>query len=118
MTIATQDRLNNLAVKLRSRGQRLTPQRLAVLKVLAGNKSHLSIEEIYEIVKADFPMTSLATIYKTINTLKEIGEVREMGFSDGSNRYDGYDPSPHPHLICIQCRPGRTCQNRSQAVGL
>jgi Fur family peroxide stress response transcriptional regulator len=103
MTIATQDRLNNLAVKLRSRGQRLTPQRLAVLKVLAGNKSHLSIEEIYEIVKADFPMTSLATIYKTINTLKEIGEVREMGFSDGSNRYDGYDPSPHPHLICIQC---------------
>jgi len=99
----TQDRLNNLAAKLRDRRQRLTPQRMAVLRVLTENKAHLSIDQIYELVKADFPMTSLATIYKTINTLKEIGEVRELGFSEGSNRYDGYDPSPHPHLICLRC---------------
>ncbi len=36
--------------------------------------------------------------------LKEMGEVLELGFSDGSNRYDGNKPYPHPHLICIACR--------------
>jgi Fur family peroxide stress response transcriptional regulator len=48
-------------------------------------------------------MTSLATVYKTVALLKEMGEVREIGFGGGGNRYDGYDPSPHPHLICIEC---------------
>jgi Fur family peroxide stress response transcriptional regulator len=76
---------------------------MAVLKVLTNSKAHLSIDQIYDRVKTDFPMTSLATIYKTINTLKEIGEVRELNFSIGSNRYDGYDPSPHPHLVCMIC---------------
>jgi Fur family peroxide stress response transcriptional regulator len=99
----TRDRLDNLATKLRKRGQRLTPQRMAVLKVLASSEEHLSVDQIYEQVKVDFPMTSLATIYKTINTLKEIGEVRELNFSIGCNRYDGFDPSPHPHLVCMIC---------------
>lgn len=76
---------------------------MAVLKVLTGSKAHLSIDQIYERVKVDFPMTSLATIYKTVNTLKLIGEVRELSFGDGFSRYDGFDPSPHPHLICLIC---------------
>ena len=49
-------------------------------------------------------MTSLATIYKTVTLLKEMGEVLELGFSDDSNRYDGNKPYPHPHLVCISCR--------------
>jgi Fur family peroxide stress response transcriptional regulator len=36
--------------------------------------------------------------------LKSLGEVLELGFPDGSNRYDGNRPDPHPHVICIQCR--------------
>jgi len=59
---------------------------------------------IYERVRADFPMVSLATIYKTVNLLKEMGEVLELGFGDNERRYDGNRPEPHPHLICIKCR--------------
>ena len=33
-----------------------------------------------------------------------LGEVLELGFSDDSNRFDGRQPSPHPHLICVRCR--------------
>jgi Fur family peroxide stress response transcriptional regulator len=48
-------------------------------------------------------MTSLATVYKTVTLLKEMGEVLELGFGDGGNRYDGNNPHPHPHLVCDNC---------------
>lgn len=97
-------RLDELVTRLRARGYRLTPQRMAVLKILASSEGHPSVEQIYQRVKVDFPMTSLATIYKTVTLLREMGEVLELGFSDDSNRYDGNKPYPHPHLICIKCR--------------
>jgi Fur family peroxide stress response transcriptional regulator len=96
-------RLDELVARLKEQGFRLTPQRKAVLKVLADSPNHPSVEQIYRRVKKDFPMTSLATVYKTVTLLKELGEVLELGFADGSNRYDGRKPNPHPHLICIQC---------------
>jgi Fur family peroxide stress response transcriptional regulator len=101
--LESKDRLEELTNTLKERGYRITPQRIAVLKVTVANHDHPSVEQIYEQVKVDFPMTSLGTVYKTINMLKEIGEVLELGFSDGSNRYDGNKPYPHPHLICVQC---------------
>ena len=47
---------------------------------------------------------SLATVYKNILLIKSIVEVLELGFPDGSNRYDGNKPTPHPHVICINCK--------------
>ena len=99
-----QARLDEMITRLKERGHRLTPQRMAVLKILAADERHPSVEQIYERVEVDFPMTSLATVYKTVTLLKEMGEVLELGFSDGSNRYDGNKPYPHPHLICTQCK--------------
>jgi Fur family transcriptional regulator, peroxide stress response regulator len=97
-------RLDDMIAKLREREYRITPQRLAVVKVLAASTGHPSVERVYEQVRKDFPTTSLATVYKTVTLLKEVGEVLEIGFGDGSNRYDGNKPYPHPHLICIACR--------------
>jgi Fur family peroxide stress response transcriptional regulator len=99
-----QARLDEMITRLKERGHRLTPQRMAVLKILAADEGHPSVEQIYERVEVDFPMTSLATVYKTVTLLKEMGQVLELGFSDGSNRYDGNKPYPHPHLICTQCK--------------
>ena len=96
-------RLEELVTKLRERDHRLTPQRLAVLKTLAVSTGHPSVEQIYERIKPDFPMTSLATVHKTVTLLKEMDEVLELGFGDGSNRYDSNKPYPHPHLICTEC---------------
>ncbi|MBC8448721.1 MAG: transcriptional repressor [Chloroflexi bacterium] len=97
-------RLDELVTRLRARGYRLTPQRMAVLKILASSEGHPSVEQIYQRVKVDFPMTSLATIYKTVTLLKEMGEVLELGFSGDSSRYDGNKPHSHPHLVCIRCK--------------
>jgi len=95
--------METLIERLREKGYRLTPQRLAVLKVLMSSDSHPSVEEIHNLVLKDCPTTSLATTYKTIDVLKEMGEVLELEFRDGSNRYDGIRPEPHPHLVCTRC---------------
>jgi Fur family peroxide stress response transcriptional regulator len=97
-------RLDNMIQKLRDHDHRITPQRLAILKVLAASEGHPSVEHIYARVKTDFPTTSLATVYKNISLMKSLGEVLELGFSDDSNRYDGNKPYPHPHLVCTRCK--------------
>ena len=97
-------RIDQMVSKLRDRDFRITPQRLAVLKVLAAGEGHPTVETIYEKVRTQFPTTSLATIYKTVSLLREINEVLELGFADGSNRYDGSRPFPHPHVICTKCK--------------
>ena len=99
-----EQRLNQMLSKLKEHDFRLTPQRLAVLKVLAVSKGHPTVERIYETVRAEFPTTSIATIYKTVNLLKQLNELLELGFPDGSNRYDGNKPYPHPHVICTKCK--------------
>jgi Fur family peroxide stress response transcriptional regulator len=95
-------RFRELVDKLRARGHRLTPQRVAVLKILSSSVGHPSVEQVYEQIEAEFPTTSLATVYKTVTLLKEMGEVLELS-CNGSNRYDGNKPYPHPHLICTVC---------------
>jgi Fur family peroxide stress response transcriptional regulator len=90
--------------KLRDNGHKITPQRLAIVKILAKSEGHPSVENIHAQIKKDFPTMSLATVYKNIVLLKSLGEVLELGFSDGSNRYDGNKPIPHPHVICIKCK--------------
>lgn len=88
---------------LRAQGHRLTPQRLAVLRVLVGSADHPSVEQIYQQVRRQHPMISRATIYKTVETLKEMAQVLELEFSGASNRYDGRRIDPHPHLVCRGC---------------
>ncbi len=96
-------RLEQMKEALKQAGLRLTPQRLAVARVLAERLDHPSVEEIHREVLRDFPTTSLATIYKIVTKLKELEQVLELGFADAGSRYDGYKPYPHPHVICVKC---------------
>ena len=98
------ERFNSIVQKIKDNNQRLTPQRLAIAKILAHSEGHPSVERIYGQLRDDFPTMSLATVYKTVSLVKELGELLELGFSDGSNRYDGNKPYPHPHVICVRCR--------------
>jgi Fur family transcriptional regulator, peroxide stress response regulator len=97
-------RFDSIIQKLRDNGYKITPQRLAIVNFIARTEGHPSVEDIYDQLKNDFPTMSLATIYRNIETIKSLGEVLELGFPDGSNRYDGHKPYPHPHVICIKCK--------------
>lgn len=98
-----QARLDEIISRLRERGHRITPQRMAVIRTLVHSGGHLSIEQVYDQVKADFPMTSLSTVYKTTTLLKEMGELIELNIPKTGSHYDCLNPFPHPHLICNNC---------------
>ena len=98
------ERFEHILKKLRDNNHKLTPQRMAVAKVLAHSDTHPSVEEIYRRLQIRFPTISLATVYRNIMLLKSLGEVLELGFPDGSNRYDGNKPNPPPHVICVRCK--------------
>ncbi|MFQ6001822.1 MAG: Fur family transcriptional regulator [Anaerolineae bacterium] len=89
--------------RLNVKGYRPTKQRLAVLKVLQGTKSHPDANWIYEKVRKEIPHVSLGTIYRTLSILKEAGLLLELNYGSSQNRYDGNTES-HYHIVCINCR--------------
>lgn len=99
----TKARVERLVTKLREDNYRITPQRLALIDILVSDSGHPSVSQIYEQLRTQFPTTSLATVYKTLNVLKRLGEVKEIILSDDDTRYDLTNLDPHPHLICVQC---------------
>ncbi len=95
------EQLEEVTRKLRERGYRLTPQRMAIIKAILSSKEHPTAEEIYNQLVGDFPMLSLATVYKTLDVLKDLGLVMEIKV-EGAGYYDS-GLIPHPHLICVKC---------------
>ncbi len=96
-------RLSGLLDRLRAKGLRMTPQRLAILRALVMHHGHPTAEELHTALRDSFPTMSLATVYKTIALLKRHGEIIELEFSGRDNRFDGFNARPHPHLICTSC---------------
>jgi Fur family peroxide stress response transcriptional regulator len=89
--------------RLREEGLKVTPQRIAVVKYLEGNRAHPSVEEIHREVSRDFPTISLATVYNTLDTLEQIGEVQAVTIDSARKHYDP-EMRPHHHLMCTSCR--------------
>jgi Fur family peroxide stress response transcriptional regulator len=82
---------------------RRTPQRLAIIEFLSGNSSHPSAEEIHAALLRQFPTLSLATVYNTLEALRERGEIVEVGLDPAKKRFDP-TPETHHHLICVRCK--------------
>ena len=96
-------RLAEMQDALHHKGVAITRKRAKLLEVLLSSDRHPSAAEIHQGVRAFYPETSLATIYNTLDILKETGQVLEIEFSASANRYDGRIPDSHPHLICVKC---------------
>jgi Fur family peroxide stress response transcriptional regulator len=82
---------------------RLTPQRIAILDYLDGNRSHPSAEDIYRAVAKKFPTISLATVYNTLSALEKRGHLLKLTIDPSKARYDP-NTFPHHHLICTLCK--------------
>ncbi|MFQ5857168.1 MAG: Fur family transcriptional regulator [Anaerolineae bacterium] len=94
--------VHSVVDRLRESGQRLTPQRLAIFRALAASGEHPSAQMLYEELREAYPMISLATVYSTLELLKEMGEIVEVGFSDEGRRYEP-NLYPHVNLVCVKC---------------
>ncbi len=89
--------------KYRHLNIKLTPQRIAILGFLEGNTSHPSAEDIYKSVSKEFPTMSFATVYNTLEALKNKDNILELKIDPAKKRYDP-ELKPHHHLICTDCK--------------
>lgn len=94
--------MSQLSDNLKANKLKVTPQRLAIYSYLMNSKSHPTVETIYNDLRNDFPAMSLATVYKTVASLRDVHLIKEFNVSEDSNRYDA-DTSPHSHFICTKC---------------
>ena len=82
---------------------RLTPQRRAVLDVVAAAPDHPTAAEVLERVRDVVPEVGAATVYRTLSLLVETGQVAELRLGHGSpTRYDR-TVEHHGHLLCERC---------------
>lgn len=97
---------------LKEKGLKVTNQRLLVLQVLAEHgDEHMTAEDIFELVKEDYPEIGLATIYRTVQLLLDMQLVDRIILDDGCVRYEIGDfldeqeghRHHHHHLICTEC---------------
>lgn len=86
----------------RARGLRRTPQRLAVYRALARDPGHPTADALYRHLRRALPSLSLATVYRTLESLARAGLVRRVGGGEGGGRFDA-NPLPHQHLVCRAC---------------
>lgn len=93
---------DTVLVKLRESGFKLTPQRLAIIRYLDGNKSHPHALKIHKELKRRYPTLSFSTVYNTLNMLEMIGEISSVNIFD---EYVNFDPEtkPHIHFYCERC---------------
>lgn len=99
--------VDRMKALLKSGGSKLTPQRLSILDVIISQEGkHLTIEEIYEIVRRTKPEIGVATVYRTIQLFDELGLVTKLDINDGVYRYElnhEEEIHNHHHLICNEC---------------
>ena len=87
---------------LEASGQRFTEQRSAVYRYLLGTEAHPTADDVFTGVRGEIPDISLATVYKSLETLVGCGLAVKLTNGDGSARYDGRT-DPHPHARCLDC---------------
>jgi Fe2+ or Zn2+ uptake regulation protein len=87
----------------RQNGRKITPQRRAILELLAQDEGHPTAEEIYQRMAATMPDVSRATVYNTLHELVALGGLAETyEFSESCLRYDT-NTEAHHHLFCTRC---------------
>jgi Fur family transcriptional regulator, ferric uptake regulator len=88
---------------LKTHGLRMTPQRQLILDVVASMRGHISVDQVYRQVAANFPDVNITTVYRTLEVLEERGFVRHTHFHGSRSQYQRTDEPPHQHLVCKIC---------------
>ncbi len=100
-----QRRCESILTALRSRGERVTPQRQLVIRALCATHAHMTIDEIRQQAAATAPHDVLPepTIYRIVQRLKELGIVAQTDLAEAGIVYQMITTPPHHHLVCLKC---------------
>ena len=99
------DRATAMLDDLKRAGLKLTPQRIAIVRLFARDDSHPTAQDLFERLRTSFPSMSFATVYNTLDTLARAGLagiVRLPGRRGDAARFDP-NTAPHHHAVCDGC---------------
>ena len=77
-------------------------QRESIKNLMMTRCDHPTAETVYQSIREEFPNISLGTVYRNLNLLAELGEIRKLSTGIGPDRFDG-NISPHYHFLCRHC---------------
>lgn len=97
-------RVQHLAKRIRSRGRRLTDQRLVVAEALAAGREAVSAQELHGRLRAKNPRLALATVYRALEAQVESGMARRLERHGHVSAYIACEPAHHHHLVCVNCQ--------------
>ncbi len=90
--------------ELRQKGYKLTGPRLAIIDYLIRIKGHPGIQEIFEGIRNEEPGIGMATVYRTVDLLCELGILRALTLRNSYLRYElNWPDNHHHHLVCKEC---------------
>lgn len=94
--------VNQIVELLKNHGLKITPQRVEILRFLQNNRIHPTAQQIYEHVLSKVGSVSFTTVYNTLHTLEEMGQIKKISISETTTIYD-IDTSDHGHFVCTIC---------------
>ena len=77
-------------------------QREAIKEYLMSAKDHPTADTVYMHIREQNPNISLGTVYRNLNLLTELGEIKKLTCGDGSDRFDA-TTEQHYHVLCRSC---------------
>jgi Fur family peroxide stress response transcriptional regulator len=97
-----QQQADKIVQTLKAKRLRVTPQRFAVYANLLGRYDHPTAEDILQDLNQNAPTSSQATVYSSLQALRDVGLIREVLLEEGVCRYDA-NVEPHHHFLCQSC---------------
>ncbi len=77
-------------------------QRRLILDIVKSNPVHPTAEWVYQQAREEMPSIGIATVYRNLNALSNIGEIERISGADGIDRFDG-NAAEHYHMQCCRC---------------
>jgi Fur family ferric uptake transcriptional regulator len=90
---------------LRREGKKKTYQKDLILETFLNTEGHLSVEDVYALVKKRDKKVGIVTVFRTLLSLEECGIARKITLGDGLTRFEHCFLHPyHHHIICTECQ--------------
>jgi len=94
----------NLIGEIKKKGHRVTKSRELICEILENSgHAHFTVDELYKKVTRKSSEVDLATVYRTLELLGQIGLIAHLHQAHGSGIYFLRNEENIMHLICMSC---------------
>jgi len=99
-----QNFLDRVDIELKKKGKKSSKTRRKVMELFFARDGHVTVEDLYHIVRKRHEGIGYATVYRTLKTLEELGYASSIEIGDGKKRFENGMSLHHDHICCVFCK--------------